>query len=276
MKYIRELRMGRTKTFKTGAIVGTYPKPMLVLLFDQAGLDIIPTNPDTSMGMDITSKDIVYITPGTLGPWMANATGTQVAGSPFILPKVLAVNYFQGRKNPLEQELRAAVPDETMFINFVKDVDSLFTRKENPLFKTVVLDSVTGLQDLVFSFITSKNSDMLKDARSWAFQIGMKVKNTCAALTCLSCHIAVVMHTEVIKDEVRGTIDELPSVYSGLRNEIGAYFSQFFYSMLQANKPMVSTTDTGFVKGLGMRWPSGLPSVSGPTFKDLYGKEPGI
>lgn len=266
MKYIRELRAGRTKTWKTGATVGTYPKPMLCLMFDQSGLDIIPTTANPLMPMDIVAGDIVYASPGTLGAELAKGTH----------PKVLAINYFQGRKNPLELEVRACVPDESMFMHFVKDIDSLFKVKDAVPYKTVVLDSVTGLQDLVFSFISSKNAGMLGDARQWAFQLGQKVKNTIAALTCLNAHIVVIMHTEIIKDENKGTVDELPSVYSGFRNEVGAYFSQFFYAMIKDSKPMVSTVDTGFMKGLGMRWPIGLPGVSAPTFKDLYGKEPGL
>src|SRR6187200_3299525 len=41
MKYIREGRFGAPKTFKTGSVVGTYPRPMLVIQFDPGGLEII-------------------------------------------------------------------------------------------------------------------------------------------------------------------------------------------------------------------------------------------
>jgi hypothetical protein len=43
MKYIREGRMGPPKSFKTGAVLGTYPKPLLCLEFDESGGDIIPS-----------------------------------------------------------------------------------------------------------------------------------------------------------------------------------------------------------------------------------------
>lgn len=260
--------MGPTKRYKTGAIVGTYPKPMLVLLFDQGGLDIVPsvTAPRSSLQMDVTAEEIVPCKPGDLATQLAKPDQ----------PKVVSVNYFQDRKNPLETDLRAAVPDETMFINFVRDVGVLFDKKHALPWKTVVLDSVTGLQDLVFSFIASKNPGMLADARQWAFQIGQKVKNACAALTCLDAHVAIIMHSEFNKDDLTGMVTELPSVYSGLRNEIGCYFSQFFYAVLQNNIPMVSTTDYQYVKGLGMRWPVGLPAISPPDFKSLYGRELGL
>src|SRR6266576_6273881 len=40
-KYIREGRMGPPFSYKTGAVVETYPKPMLVLEFDPSGLDVV-------------------------------------------------------------------------------------------------------------------------------------------------------------------------------------------------------------------------------------------
>lgn len=265
--------MGKTKTFKTGAVVGSYPKPMLALLFDQSGLEIVPSKPNPNMPMDIVFSDIEWCKPGQLGQWMNSLTASQKVGDEKNQPKVLAVNYFEERKNPLEIELRAARPDETMFINFVNDIDQLFQKKANPPFQTVMLDSVTGLQDLIFAFISSKNPAMLSDARQWAFSIGQKVKNTCAALTCLSANIVVIMHSEFEKIELTGTIVEQPSVYSGLRNEIGCYFSQFFYAMHANGQPMVSTKDYQFVKGLGMRWPVGLPDIAKPDYKTLYGGE---
>lgn len=261
--------MGTTKVFKTGATAGSYPKPLLYLGFDDGGLDVIqsrsiPATPGDIV-LDVTSEGIVYIKPGDLSTWLAKPKTEQ--------PKILAINFFGQRKNPLEQDLRIAVPDQQPFMDFVGVTDLLFNKRTALPWATIELDSVTGFMNCILAFIASKNPAALLDARQWASQVGMKVKNTCACLTCMDAHIVVLIHSEFNKNELTGTITELPAVYSGLRNDIGCYFSQFFYALKQGTKPMVSTVDYQFVRGLGMRWPTGLPAICGPTFKDLYGKE---
>ena len=43
MKYIREGRFGQSKQWKTGAVVGTYPRPLLAVSLDEGGLDVVTT-----------------------------------------------------------------------------------------------------------------------------------------------------------------------------------------------------------------------------------------
>ena len=60
---------------------------------------------------------------------------------------------------------------------------------------------------------------------------------------------------------------------SRFKDRIGALLSQFFYATKENGKAVVYTTDKGFVKGVGARWPADLPAVCGADFKSIYGKE---
>jgi len=74
-KLIRELRMGPPKQFKTGAVVGTYPKPLLLCQFDRGGVDIVPPRAfvadKDSIPMDVCYEDIVFEKPGDMAKVLA-------------------------------------------------------------------------------------------------------------------------------------------------------------------------------------------------------------
>lgn len=57
MKQIREIRWGPPKSFKTGAVAGTYPKPLLYFGFEEAGLDVIPMR-TTTLSRDAVPMDV--------------------------------------------------------------------------------------------------------------------------------------------------------------------------------------------------------------------------
>lgn len=256
MKLIRELRMGAPKSFKTGAVVGSYPKPMLYFGFDHGGIDIIPSV--KTEGFDVTHDDIDFRKAGAfaLTEPIKPVTAIDYAS---VCPVVLSLDYLPTKS---QEGMQA----------FYKDYNQL-TGKATIPYKTIVFDSVTGYTDIILAHLSSFNPNAMSDARQWAFQAGSKVRQLILSSTCLPCHIVFIMHSTIEKDELTQQIRELPSVYSGLRNDICGLFSQAFYAAKENGKPVIWTNDKLFVKGIGPRWPSGLPAVCAPDYKSIYGKE---
>ena len=87
MKYIREGRMGPPFSFKTGAVVGTYPKPMLVFLFDEEGLSVIPSRNVPSVPgnipLDCVYEDITRIKPSEIGDYLLKEPPTKITAVDF-------------------------------------------------------------------------------------------------------------------------------------------------------------------------------------------------
>jgi hypothetical protein len=255
MKYIRELRMGPPKSFKTGAVVGSYPKPMLYFGFDNGGIDIIPTT--KTDGFDIVHDDIERVEGGKLVLQVTK--------------KVTHIDYSTSMPVALAEDF-LPTKSQDAFRDFHLDYNKLAGKAQLP-WKTVVVDSVTGLTNIGLQHLSSFNPNALADARIWASNIGQKVRQLVLSATCLPAHVVFIMHSEIEKDELTQQIREVPSVYSGLRNDIGGLFSQVFYAAKNNGKAVIWTNDKGFVKGIGPRWPSGLPQECAPDFKSIYGKE---
>ena len=248
MKLIRELRMGAPKTFKTGAVVGTYPKPMLYFGFDHGGIDVIP---------DTTEMDS-----RTVGEFKLDKPTKPITVLDYssVCPRTLSLDYLPTKSQEGMQ-------------TFYRDYNQL-TGKVNIEYKTVVFDSVSGYMDMTLAHLSSFNPNAMADARVWAYQVGQKVRQLILSATCLPCHVVFIMHSTIEKDELTQQIRELPSVYSGLRNDIGGLFSQVFYATKNiAGKPVIWTNDKLFVKGIGPRWPANLPQEVAPDFNSIYGKE---
>lgn len=263
--------MGPPKAFKTGAVAGTYPKPMLYLGFDRGGLDVIPSKtvaqPATDIKMNVCYEDIVFIKPNELRTWIVKPQSEQ--------PKILAVDYNAGGSFDLALDFKPNA-NSMPFQNFINDYNAISTHlrggKTLP-WRTAVYDSITGLMDLIMSHISSFNPNALADARQWAAQVGGKVRQVVLSGTTWPTHVVFLMHSQVDKNELTGMVQEIPNVYSGLKNDIGGLFSQFFYATKSMNKPVIWTNDKGFVKGIGPRFPVGLPPECQPDFNSIYGKE---
>lgn len=267
--------MGPTKSFKTGAVVGTYPKPMLVALFDEGGLDVIisksQSQPPGDIPFDIRSEDVITVKPNRLSEFVLAAKN----GTP--MPKVLALDFcdtmnkeisldnFKPRAN--SQPMQEFVNTTNYLYRLGQDTPDVFP------WKTVVLDNLTGLSDIILSHISAFQSQSMNDARVWASMVGAKVVQTIGAFTSLPCHVVILMHTQLDKNELTQQVIELPKIYSGVRDTIGALFSNFFYATKENGRPVIYTTDRGFVRGIGPRWPAGLPPVCQPDFQSIYGKE---
>lgn len=276
MKYIRELREGAPKSFKTGAVVGSYPKPMLVFLWDRAGLDVVPSSkvivPPTEFQFDVRYEEIKFLQPGQLASMLNVPLAEQ--------PKILAISYADAKPGELDLLLKP-IADSTPFQQFILNdfnavVRHLQAGRALP-WKTVVKDSLSGYQDVLLSHIAAFNPNALADARQWAAQIGAKIVQTISALTSWPCHVVVTSHVTVEKQENTQMVKELPDMYSANRYNIGRLFSQMFYATKNGTRPVLWPHDQMYVVGTGARWPVGLDKViDPPSFQAIYGKEVGL
>lgn len=270
MKFIRESRMGPPKSFKTGAIVGTYPKPLLYLGFDRGGLDVVPPKsvvlPPDYVKFDVRYEEIVHARADEMSKWLAAPEQ----------PRVLAFDFTVAGVTDLDMLFKPAAMSKPLqdFTSAYNTV-SAHLRAGRPLpWKTVVFDSITGYEDIILNHISSFNPSAMGDARQWAGQTGAKVRATILSLTSWPCHVACILHTMIDKSELTGMIAELPSVFSaGLRNDINGLFSQVFYATKQNGKPVLWTTDQQLVRGIGPRFPAVIANVVAPDFASIYGKE---
>lgn len=261
MKNIREIRMGPPKVWKTGAVVSSYPKPMLVLEGDEGGLDVIESSID-------------WILPSTD---LTNPLEARCAVPREKLPPITAVQ-FNVKATPRLDDLWKPAGDVKSFNDFNKTVNNLFL-KGCP-WKTVVVDPVTVIQEMVLASFAQTNSSKMEDARKWAGAVGEKTKRIMATLFTLPCHVVIIMHTaknKVVDQKTNEVISETqePVIYGKIRDFIGSLPSQFFYqdSMLVAgkNETHIYTAADGKVKGIGARWPANLATKLLPTFDAIYG-----
>lgn len=270
-KLIRELRWGPMKSFKTGAVVGTYPKPMLYFQFDVDGISVIPSKNmpknDALVQFDCCYEDIVFCEPGKLKDWVKKPTAEQ--------PKILCVDYTRVRPTTLNLEYLPSRSQEAMqrFQDPQSgDFNQIAGKTELP-WKTVVLDGVTGYMEVILSHFSSIAPNRMADARDWAFQVGQMVKRVMCAFTMLPCHSVVLMHDEIEKNELNSQIGIVPVVYGKeVRNIAGGLFSQYFHAQKSNGKPVVLMSDQLYTRGVGGRWPVFSGEVPA-DFKSIYGKE---
>lgn len=254
--------MGKPKTWKTGAIVGSYPKPMLVFQYDAGGIDIVPIKAiveETPYKYDCTLDDVIRIKPGEL----KIETPTK---------KITVVDYSLSAPLRLEETI-TPIKSRDAFEKCIADYNKLAGKTELP-WKTIVFDSGTGYANMTLNWISSFNPNSMADARQWAYQAGLKLQQMVISATALPAHVVFILHVEIEKNELTQQVNELPSVYSKLRDNIAGLFSQVFYSTkTSTNKPVIWTNDKMFVKGIGARWPANLPQECEPMFQAIYGRE---
>lgn len=263
-KLIREGRFGPGKTFKTGSIVGTYPRPLLVLEVDAEGLDIIPEQQTTRadyIKLEVTAKDVVTIKADDFDAWCKKPISEQ--------PKILCVDLANRTRQAISGDVKPQ-PNPNSFPAIFRTINTLLAANPCP-WKTVVLDNTSSLSESVFGYFAATNATNFTDARKWAPDIGNKVKAIIAELCKLPCHFVVIMHEDTEKDETTGVIKTEPMIFSKYRQLVGSVVSQFFHQCVKNKKPVIETMDNGYIKGLGSRWPE-LPPDCGPTFNDIYGE----
>lgn len=274
-KLIREARMGKPKTFKSGAIYGSYPKPMLVWMFDQDGMDIVPyknaQRAATDIPMDVTFEEVVFIRPAQITEYITKPADQQ--------PKILCVNMAGEMPTTLSN---GALPPANrtaydLFEACYNKVASMPRDKPFP-WKTMVLDSTTSYSDCAKMYVAAWNPSAMLDARQWASMVGEMIRKLVLTLNRMPCHAVTLLHSTIDKNELTNEVTEDPDLYSkGLRNDFFGLFSQVFYSTITSdNKPIIWPSSRYPVKGIGPRWPQGLPRECAPDFKSIYGKELGV
>jgi hypothetical protein len=226
-------------------------------------------------GLDVVQQAINWILPSTdttnpLESWCQKKRED--------LPLISAVQ-FNVKLLPQLDDLWKPTGDTKSFNAFNKTVNNLFLKGCN--WKTVVVDPVTVIQEMVLASFAQQNQAAMNDARKWAGAVGEKTKRIMATLFTLPCHVVIIMHTAKTKivnpvtNEVTAELQE-PVIYGKIRDFIGSLPSQFFYhdSMVVGGvrKASVLTVADGKVKGIGARWPADLKPSVGPTFQDIYGE----
>lgn len=252
-KYIREARFGAPKSQKTRMVTGTYPKPMLVLEYDPGGMT-------------------VDLSPGYSGPitWVKVDEAIALLKKPTAeLPQLVVVDMAGICTTELDVAY-SPLKDAQTFPETIKLVNALV--RQCP-FKTVVLDTITGLSDAIYGHQAVMNTAALADARKWAGNIGMKVKQVIEVTHRINAHTVTIFHEETDKNELTGEIRTFPMMYSKVREMVAALFDQFVQATEVGGKPVIITKASGLVKGIGMRWPSGLPEKCPADFQSIYGKE---
>lgn len=253
MKYIHELRLGRPKTFKTGAVVRSYPKPMLVLEGDKSGLDIIVP----PQKVDFTTFDGIDA--------FANKPTSE-------LPEILAID-FLAKANASFLSSFDIAQDRESFPAFVALGNKLL--KGCP-WKTIVIDPLNRLVDIIMSYmaVDNKVSGQLSDPRKWANTVGMKIVQICSTFQKLPCHFVCILHTGAPdKDETTSEVSEEPLLPGrNARGLITGVFGSVFYATIEGGNPVVKTKASGYVKAIGATWPTDLPATCKPLFNDIYGE----
>jgi len=251
-KLIREGRFGPPKSYKTGAIVNSYPRPMLVLEGDQGGLDV-STDPPLWLPQ---VEDLVEACQASEQPPLSafSYTPTSLGGT-------------------LLDETTFSIPaDPEPYRRLAHAVNALTQAfKESPCpWKTVVLDPITAVTEAAYRNLSTYQPDQLKDPRKWSPSVALKVKQVIEHLATLPCHFVFIMHARLGRNELTGEINYEPIMYSDFRNLIGAIPSQFFFADIRDGEAVVLTSPEPYVKGVGARWPAGLPSPCGATYQEIY------
>ena len=271
MKHIREGRFGPPKSFKTGAVVGTYPKPMLVLEFNEGGLDVIPTTAEPPskdrVKVDVVQSDIKYIEPAELEAYCKKL--------PHELPKITCLDFSRFKKRDITSTY-GFEPDSAGFQVVIDCINKLI-KVGNP-WVTDVLDPTTDLVEMILAHMAKTNKTAMEtkgsyDPRHWAPMAAGKLHQIMSAMNGLNCHTVFIMHAVTGSNETTNEIRTTPMIVSQFRDRIGGILSQFLYATKENDKAVVYTTDRGFIKGIGCRWPANLPAVCGADFNSIYGKE---
>lgn len=259
-KYVREGRMGPPMSYKTGAVVGTYPRPLLHLGGDPHGLDVVPSTAQsiTEFKSEITQKDIIRIDHSQMQDYCNKATTD--------LPKITHINFYEN--SVMLSDLYTPTPDNKNFPAFNKVGNQLIQRCP---WKTVVVDPVTALSTIILGHVAASQPAQIADPRKWAYSVGEKVRQTIAAFNMIKAHVVFIMHSETEKDELTSKVSTSPMIYSKNRQIIAGLFAQFLFAAVENGKPIVWTQPQGFCTGIGMRWPLGLPAKCGADFQSIYG-----
>lgn len=261
-KFIREGRMGPPMSYKTGAVVGTYPRPLLHLGGDPHGIDIIPLAPPkpSAYKMEVCQQHVTKLTPELFlsEKWCEKPRDQ--------LSPITHVNFYNNN-SPLS-DVYGPRPDSKNFPSFNLTGNALIAKCP---WRTVVVDPVTQLSEIIYGHLAIMQPGQMADPRKWAASIGQKVMQTISSFNRIQAHVVFIMHCETKENETTNKVSTTPMIYSKSREAVAGLFAQFLYAEVRNSKPIVLTQPTGYCTGIGMRWPLGLPAECGAHFEDLYG-----
>ncbi len=246
-KYIREGRMGPPFSYKTGGVVETYPKPMLVFEFDSSGLDVV-------------KQPVEWCEPAGIDTYCKAPAES--------LPPILAVNFFNVEKRvfSLDPKTYSSITAMTFL-----DVVNKLVMQGCP-WKTIVVDHLSGLSAAFVGYVGVNDIKAMDDARKWAFMVGVLLERAIMVVQGLPCHSVFLCHCQTDKNEITGEIITEPMVPSAFRQRMPGIFSQFFYAAIEGGKPIVYVQPTGFIRGLGMKKPGEPPSAKiAYDYRTIYG-----
>lgn len=254
MQYIRELTYGAPKTGKTANKGDTYPTPMLILNTDPGGPDSI-----SKRKVDIiSSADFRVAMSGKQENWS----------------EVTVLDY-SSRKGALGFT-QFVTPNRSVMDDFIQDVNALTAFMP---FKTVMLDSWTGMDAIVMDFIWALNGQSMGALSQYTLQyygqLGKKKEEIIGVLLALPTNVVVIAHEETVKDEMVGSLQIVPAGTGKLQQTMGKYFSQVLHSNTEMGKDgkprfIIETVSKDLVKGIGMRFPQGRPPVVDHNWKAIY------
>ena len=257
-RYIRELRMGPGKSYKTGSIFETYPVPILGLVLDNDGLSVVQ------------KRRIKSITPFELETYLKMSTEDILK-----IADIIEVNYATIVRPTPTLDWKPQSNSST-FKEFYFNLQKLSACVKLP-FKTTVLDNLSSLQEYNMQYMPehAEGKLMLFDPRKWAPAVGQKAIQCSSVIWSLPCHSVVIAHVETEKNEVTGKTLTQPSLYgTKTKLEFPQKPSQVFYQTCLFGKPKIYTTAFEQVDGLGARWPQPLPNeIEPPTFQSIYERQ---
>src|SRR5438034_3081542 len=161
-KLIREGRFGAPKTFKTGAVVGSYPRPLLLLNIDEEGYSVFPSRNEKIRSdyipFEVFSEDLKII--------KASEFEAYCKKKPEDLPPVTILEVLDFVRKKVMTEFYIPTANSQPLNDFVAAVNKLVL--SGCPWKTVVVDSITGLNDIILSHVSDLNNKLLADPRKWA------------------------------------------------------------------------------------------------------------
>jgi hypothetical protein len=247
-KLIREARFGPPKTWKTGAVATTYPQPLLCLQFDNDGMSVVK-EPVKKIHIDDFEAE-TKLPSNQLAP-------------------ISLIDFSQLSSGTVLKETYQPTADSVPWSNTVKVINCLMQRCP---WKTVMLDTITSLSEIIWMHQAKTNASALMDARKWAGNIAIKVRQMIVLMHSFPCHTVVIMHSDVRDVTPESPGRELPYVHGKIREAMGGLFSQFFYTQIVNGLAKLNTKPVKLVTGIGVRWPESLAAQINPKFEDIYGK----
>ena len=127
----------------------------------------------------------------------------------------------------------------TAFANFEAKLTEMYSRGwENFPYETVVLDSMTTMQEAAMRYIKHTNRTMSKmpTLQEWGMLID-KLQEVLYKVTSLRTHVVVTAHEQVIQDDLTSEIMVLPLITGKkLPDRLPLWFDEVYHSRVERGK----------------------------------------